>query len=390
MIKSRSFITWQPVLTDHQAFTYQALSKISGVPVIAYVEAIEDMVRRSQGWTDTKVTSIERRQIPQQGYMYYCYQQLKKYRNDVHIFASPFQSPRLMLCMFLAALFRIEFYLISEPYSPVIEGYLKNTTRLLGKVKATLRPLLYRLYVRLLKHRMAGIFTISKLAYTQYQKSGMPITKLFPFGYFIPIDSELSRLKNVTKFSDGRALNIIFIGALIRRKGIDLLQAAVQKVVESGGVLSVDIFGPGEASLVPINNPHFCYKGIIPFGQAQKIISTYDLLVLPSRYDGWGVVVNEALCAGVPVVCSDMTGAGAVAVEFGAGLSFFSEDISSLSDVLALLAGQPALMSTMRSAALTLASALQPEIAAAYMLNVIVAPVEFKTSVSNPWVRKQV
>ena len=29
-----------------------------------------------------------------------------------------------------------------------------------------------------------------------------------------------------------------------------------------------------------------------------------DIFVLPSRYDGWGVVVNQALGAGLPLICS--------------------------------------------------------------------------------------
>jgi glycosyltransferase involved in cell wall biosynthesis len=37
--------------------------------------------------------------------------------------------------------------------------------------------------------------------------------------------------------------------------------------------------------------------------------------VLPSRYDGWGVVVNQALGAGLPIICSDMVGAGFDLVE---------------------------------------------------------------------------
>src|SRR5437870_11248743 len=34
-----------------------------------------------------------------------------------------------------------------------------------------------------------------------------------------------------------------------------------------------------------------------------------DLLVLPSRYDGWGAVINEALMSGIPAICSDNCGA---------------------------------------------------------------------------------
>ena len=42
-----------------------------------------------------------------------------------------------------------------------------------------------------------------------------------------------------------------------------------------------------------------------------------DIFVLPSRHDGWGVVVNQALAAGLPIIVSDTVGAGLDYVENG-------------------------------------------------------------------------
>lgn len=166
---------------------------------------------------------------------------------------------------------------------------------------------------------------------------------------------------------------------------MDLLQEAVQRLHAQACKVSVDIFGPGNVNLFTPKDVSMRYRGIIPFGQAQKIISQYDLLVLPSRYDGWGVVVNEALCAGVPVVCSDNAGAGAVAVAFGAGLSFSSGDAQALADVLARLTGVPSLLKAMRAATPLAAKALQPEVAARYMLDVIQAPADRRATIPSPW-----
>lgn len=385
MINTRIFITWQPVLTDHQAFTYQALSREAGAPVVAYVTTMEDAVRKAQGWTDTQVGTVERRLIPQHGFLRYCYRQLSEHRTEVHLFASPFQQPRLILCMLFAAWLGIEFYLISEPYSPNEDGYFANAPKLLGRFKATLRPLLYRAYSNLLRRHVAGIFTISRLAFAQYQKAGVPPAKLFPFGYFIPGAAAVPSRPKSSELTANVGLRIIFIGSLIRRKGVDLLQEAVKHLAAQGCKVSVDIYGPGDVSSIPANSASIHYRGMIPFGQAQKVIASYDLLVLPSRYDGWGVVVNEALCAGVPVVCSDTTGAGTVAVAFGAGLSFSSGEASALSDVLARLVDAPSLLKAMRTATHLVAQALQPEVAARYMLEIIKAPASQKTSIPSPW-----
>ena len=386
MVNRKAFITWQPLLTDHQAFTYQALSDLAHTPVIAYVTTMEDAVRKAQGWSDTKVTSIERRLIPNKDSLFYCFKELYQYRAETHIFASPFQQPRLMLCILIAMCLSIKFYLISEPYSTHKEGYLANTSSLLGAIKAKFRPILYRIYALLLRRKVAGIFAISKLAVLQYQKAGISKDKIFPFGYFIPTEIVSKTVYKPYKIIVENSLNIIFIGSLIRRKGSDLLQDSLQMLLARGCHVNFDIYGSGDASLIPDNDSHIHYKGLIPFGQSQSFIAAYDLLVLPSRYDGWGVVVNEALCAGVPVVCSSTVGSGDVAMAFGAGLIFRSGDASSLSDVLVELTANPSKLMAMRSAAPLAAAALQPLIAARFMLDVIESPLHLKWKVQAPWV----
>jgi glycosyltransferase involved in cell wall biosynthesis len=53
-----------------------------------------------------------------------------------------------------------------------------------------------------------------------------------------------------------------------------------------------------------------------------NLFENTDLLLLPSRYDGWGAVVNEALMCGVPVVCSDNCGAAELLREPWRGATF--------------------------------------------------------------------
>jgi glycosyltransferase involved in cell wall biosynthesis len=385
MRPNRVFISWQPVLTDHQAFTYQALAGEAGVPVVAFVTTIEDRARKEQGWTDTQVCSVERRLIPQIGFFRYAYRHLRIYQKDIHFFASPFQHPKLMLCMLLALCLGIEFYLISEPYSPNIDGYFIDEPKLVGKFKAAIRPWVYRVYALIFRAHISGIFAISRLALLQYQKSGLPLSKLFPFGYFIPADIKKYYLGNSIPRTDNSSLRIIFVGNLIKRKGVDLLQEAIKLLSDSGCNVTLDIYGPGDFSAISSGHKAIHYCGKIPFGQAQNVIARYDLLVLPSRHDGWGVVVNEALCAGVPVVCSNTVGAGEVASAFGAGLCFTSGDARSLSNVLARLLKEPTLLEIMRVAAPLAADALQPDVAARYMLNVIQAPAALKATIRPPW-----
>jgi glycosyltransferase involved in cell wall biosynthesis len=228
---------------------------------------------------------------------------------------------------------------------------------------------------------MSGVFSISSKAISQFSDSGVDIAKLFPFGYFVPTVDSHSRLPSARQ-EPRDSLRIIFVGALIARKGLDLL---IEAVTRSKTSMTLDVYGPGDSAPFDTDSDNVYFRGPLPFGSTQKTVATYDLLVLPSRYDGWGVVVNEALCAGVPVVCSDQVGASVLIEKFGAGAVYDSADPNALESLLNRLSSEPEHLLAMRTAAQTAAAAIQPEVAARYMLAVLRAKPEDKTSVVSPW-----
>ncbi len=375
------FVTWQPVLTDHQAFTYEQLSRQAKTPVLAYVLAMEDETRRSQGWNDTQVESIERRLIPERGALFYCYEKMREHRHNVHFFGSPFQNLKMLYCWMLAVCLGVEFYIISEPYSPIAQGYFSDRSLSAERLKASLRPYLYKLYVLLLRRRMAGVFAISRRAVSQYADAGVVTGKLFPFGYFVPAVEVISASRRDAHAASS-PLRVVFVGALIGRKGLDQLIEAIKALRFP---VELDIYGPGDPALFDVDGRTVHYRGSIPFGGTQAVVGAYDLLILPSRYDGWGVVVNEALCAGVPVVCSDQVGAGTLVERFGAGAVFSSTEPKALEHVLTELGHDPERLLAMRLATHLAAEAIQPSVAAGYMLAVLRSEPSDRASIPSPW-----
>ena len=110
--------------------------------------------------------------------------------------------------------------------------------------------------------------------------------------------------------------------------------------------------------------------------------------MLPSRYDGWGVVVNEALMAGVPVMCSDQVGASAVIEKWQCGTIFVSEDVSDLVSKLDDLLKHPDRLNNMRFAARKAGASLEPKIAGQYMSDIISqksVSIGMKKQVECPW-----
>src|SRR5947208_16475040 len=135
-----------------------------------------------------------------------------------------------------------------------------------------------------------------------------------------------------------------------RRKGVDLLLAAFDRLVGKGANAYLLLVGReaelpeflraiSPAALARIN-----YAGFQPPECLPQYFSEADVFVLPSRYDGWGVVVNQALGGGLAVICSDAVGAGHDLVEDEVnGLKFSSGDAKALAAAMERFIAQPEL-----------------------------------------------
>lgn len=79
--------------------------------------------------------------------------------------------------------------------------------------------------------------------------------------------------------------------------------------------INIDLVGDGPSrpqlerlvDKLQLKKVHFL--GYKKNSEIPAIMSVHDVLVLPSIYDGWGAVVNEALMNGLFVICSDKCGA---------------------------------------------------------------------------------
>lgn len=75
--------------------------------------------------------------------------------------------------------------------------------------------------------------------------------------------------------------------------------------------------------------------GTKPQAEIPNYIQQVDVLILPSLYDGWGAVVNEALLTGCYVICSDAAGASdLIKKEERLGNVFHRGDIKQLADCI--------------------------------------------------------
>lgn len=139
--------------------------------------------------------------------------------------------------------------------------------------------------------------------------------------------------------SDRRRL--LFCGRLVPVKGVDLLVDAFTRIAEVRPNWDVLIAGDGplRRELQARSSPEMAKRiSFLGFLQGAELTTAYhacDVLVLPSRYEPWGLVVNEALASGLAIVASDVTGAAHELVkDRRSGRIFESGNVSSLATAL--------------------------------------------------------
>ncbi len=162
-----------------------------------------------------------------------------------------------------------------------------------------------------------------------YSKIGFVNNDYFRFGYFP---------KTVYENSEkiGNKLVFLFVGQLIKRKGIDVLIQSIEYISSKYKNWEFNIAGSGELAGILLesikNNEKVNFLGLI---NDKKIIdSEYlnaDILFLPSYFDGWGAVVNEALSKSCSLLVSEKVYAVNGLLQNGKnGFTFNPYDFNSL------------------------------------------------------------
>ena len=157
-------------------------------------------------------------------------------------------------------------------------------------------------------------------------------------------------------------VNILFSGQLIPRKGCDILLNAFSKLVETSPSARLSILGGGpeqanlKSAVPPTLRHRIDFLGHRQPHQLPEVFAAADVFCLPSRHDGWGVVVNEAIGAGLPIVVSDAVGAGHDLVRHGEnGFRVRAGDDEALAEVLGRIVGDVRLRERLAAASKAMA-----------------------------------
>lgn len=243
-------------------------------------------------------------------------------RKRVHVVGGLWGEKAFAAALVILAIVRSEFALYSEAPAPSL---------LRPAWKRALRSCLGAIFVRY----ASGVFAISHFGIDFFKQFGARNEILYPFGYFRTVSVRPSRAV------PNAEIEAIFIGQLVHRKGVDILLRAIAPLFQRYPRLFLTCIGAGEEArslqdttvLLGIAE-RVRFEAPISASEIPARLQQASFLVLPSRWDGWGLVANEALSAGVPVVISDRCGAADLIQNGRNGYVFRSEDYVHLRSCL--------------------------------------------------------
>lgn len=140
---------------------------------------------------------------------------------------------------------------------------------------------------------------------------------------------------------------VLAVGQFIHRKGFDVLLDAAVMFKENIGVYIVGDKPTNEytAKVKAHNLTNVHFEGFKSKEELKKYYMAANLFVLPTREDIWGLVVNEAMAYGVPVVTTDRCNAGLELIKNGEnGFIVKTENSEELSKKICLALGDYAAM----------------------------------------------
>ncbi|HLP88549.1 MAG TPA: glycosyltransferase family 4 protein [Nostocaceae cyanobacterium] len=331
----------------------------------------------SPGFTDTfqiqvvgKTSFVETGKSPQEGYgrgfikvspqiISYLY----KFKPQI-IFASGFSLWTIIAFLF-KPLLKWQLIIIYDGSSPNVD-YQDLT------IRTWLRKTIAQSADALITNSQTGTQYLTQIL--QADKN-----KVFTRPYQVPdANALLNRINNhqVEDKNKTKRPIFLFIGQLIKRKGLEYLLQACMNLQSWGCDYTVMVLGEGPLrgeleTYTQEHNLNVQWIGWVDYGSVGAYFQNADVFVLPSLEDTWGMVVLEAMVFERPILCSQWVGAKEMIVDGVNGFIFNPKEPEELAKLMRRFIDNPDLIAQMGKESKNLISQHTPTAAAKFMMEVI-------------------
>ncbi|MEA2205371.1 MAG: hypothetical protein QOE77_2147 [Blastocatellia bacterium] len=258
-----------------------------------------------------------------------------------------------VIAMLAAKLFRLPVFMRCETHL-----HLQRST-----VKRAIRKSLMSFFY---KHVSDACLAIGTRNREFYEFHGVANEKIFPVPYAVDNVAFMRAAQNYDKKRLRAELGlpvakpvILFAAKITKQKRPHDLLLAYQQLRKRGRDAALVFVGSGpeEQSLKDVVGmsgiPDVHFFGFRNQGELSRFYAAADIFVLPSSNESWGLALNEAMCAALPLIASEEIGAVADLVQHGKnGFAFQAGNVAAMSDYLSQLVDDPDLRVRMGSESL--------------------------------------
>jgi glycosyltransferase involved in cell wall biosynthesis len=220
----------------------------------------------------------------------------------------------------------------------------------LGLSRGLLKRLVRKPLMGAFYRSLSGVLAIGSANAAFYRAIGVPEERIFAMPYTVDngrftegsqlSDKQRKKIRSELGVADTDPI-VLYAAKLQARKHPDDLLRAAARLKDQGIRFHVVMVGSGEmraelgnlATRLRLENVHFhgfANQSILP-----QIYGAADVFVLPSENEPWGLAVNEAMCAGLPIVASAELGCAADLIRAGVnGQTFAAGKVEVLAGAL--------------------------------------------------------
>lgn len=278
---------WENIISHLRTPFLKALISHGDLDITLVVDKELTEARKKLGWKPIKIEGLKLLVNPDKEEVKNV---IKENKTALHFISglNVYEVPTLALKELKRQ--KIKFYLMSEQF---------NKTGFKGKLRKLKSKIDYFKYSKYIN----GIYAIGDDAYKWYLDAGFDQSKVFQWIYF-------SEKFNLT-LPDQKNQTLLFVGELSDRKNILYLIDNFLKLNTNNYKLKIIGAGEHQNKVEQLSKQHqnkVEYLGVMSSKQVRQNMLDSKILILPSLFDGWGAVVNEALLCGNYCITSDNCG----------------------------------------------------------------------------------
>jgi glycosyltransferase involved in cell wall biosynthesis len=229
----------------------------------------------------------------------------------------------------------------------------------------------YRRIHAKLKQVTAGVLALGQLGVDTYKKYGWDNNLLYPFMYCPPL-KPLD--KKDLQFKTTGHIKFLYVGRFYyKTKGTDVLLDAAEKLNGDFTVDFVGGYGKNKDEVISRieKSANMHYLGTWPSNEVGAKMQDYDAIVIPTKYDGWNLLVNEAVNAGTPIIVTDGAVSDEVVSRYKCGIVIPHSNVKSLRLAMQTVVDNPNSLLEYQDNSKVAKSKINESVVGSYLIDII-------------------